>query len=488
MSLFDEISSGEHKEIIWNKNGLLFRKWNDETGDYYPEQMRIINKTITFTTDNWKTVRTAIGEYHYIDTKTGKVVETYGVNAETLIGKLILGEQIELTNKSGSMVFNENGLIIDSQTNGGAIFKISKNGTPILYVDDDGNIVFAGSLKGATGTFSGNIEGANALGGTFADCTYTGGFFKGGSLINCDSSQCTSENCTSTNDTFIDGTYTRGVFTSGNFTDGVFTNADISAINLLVEKPCYDDKYIINVDSNTDEYGNGLYVGILHPVSSDGEESYSKTAGIMFTSLETGHGDTDIYGNEITLFPNAFVTVRGTTSIESDFSVLGNTSLVNAEIESLNIIGDLNVGGTKSRLIHSDDGDFSLHAYETTTPYFGDIGTGKINSLGYDIVPIDYLFRNAIDTDVEYCVFLQKEGNGDLWVDEKDPLFFIVKGTPELNYSWELKAVQRDYGTIYMNEEYSDFQMSSNDSEDSEVIAVLDDIVKRLDKEEVWIS
>ena len=104
MSLFDEISSGDHKEIIWNKNGLLFRKWNDETRDYYPEQMRIINKTISFTTDNWKTVRTAIGEYHYIDSKTGKVVESYGINAETIIGKLILGEQIELTNKNGSMV------------------------------------------------------------------------------------------------------------------------------------------------------------------------------------------------------------------------------------------------------------------------------------------------------------------------------------------------------------------------------------------------
>ena len=488
MNLFDKISSGEHEDVFWNKNGLLFREYNDEIGDYSPEQMRVIKNTISFTTDNWKTVRTAIGKYHYVDSKTGKIIETYGINAETLIGKLILGEQIELTNKSGSMTFNENGLIIDSQTNGGAIFKISKNGTPILYVDDDGNIVFSGSLKGATGTFSGDIEGANALGGTFADCTYTGGSFNGGKFSSCTSSECTSENCTSTNDTFIDGTYTRGLFTNGSFVDGIFENSDISANNLLVEKSCYDDKYIINTDSSTTEYGNGLYIGILHPTTSDGEEKHSKIAGISFSSLETGHGDTEIYGNEIILSPTVSMNVKGSTSIQNDFTVLGNTSLANVEIASLNVTGDLNVSGTKSRLIRSDDGDFSLHAYETTTPYFGDIGTGMINSSGYDIVPIDYLFKNTIDTDAEYCVFLQKEGNGDLWVDEKDPLFFIVKGTPELKYSWELKAVQKDYGTIYMNEKCSDFQIASNDNEDSEVIDVLDDIIKQLDQEEEWVN
>lgn len=488
MNLFDKISSGEHEDIFWNKNGLLFREYNDETGDYFPEQMRVIKNTISFTTDNWKTVRTAIGKYHYVDSKTGKIIETYGINAETLIGKLILGEQIELTNKSGSMIFNENGLIIDSQTDGGAIFKISKNGIPILYIDDDGNIVFSGSLKGATGTFSGDIEGANALGGTFADCTYTGGSFKGGKFSSCSSSECTSENCTSTNDTFIDGTYTRGIFTNGSFVDGIFENSDISANNLLVEKPCYNDKYIINTDSNSSEYGDGLYIGILHPIVSDVEETYSKTAGILFNSSGTGYGDTTIYGNEITLSPTVSMNVNGDTSIQNSFTVLGNTSLASTEIGSLNVTGDLNVIGTKSRLVHSDDGDFSLHAYETTTPYFGDIGTGMINSSGYDIVPIDYLFKNTIDTDAEYCVFLQKEGNGDLWVDEKDPLFFVVKGTPELKYSWELKAVQKDYGTFYMNEECSDFQIASNDNEDYEAIAVLDGIINQLDQEEEWVN
>ena len=130
--LTKEISSGEHKEILWDKNGLLFRKWNEETQDYFPEQMRIINKT-------------AIGEYHYAD-QTGKILETYGINAETVIGKLIMGEQLMMINSNGSMTFNDSGLTIETKTSGGFGFTIKKEGKNVLYVDGSGNVNFAGNL------------------------------------------------------------------------------------------------------------------------------------------------------------------------------------------------------------------------------------------------------------------------------------------------------------------------------------------------------
>ena len=39
-----------------------------------------------------------------------------------------------------------------------------------------------------------------------------------------------------------------------------------------------------------------------------------------------------------------------------------------------------------------------------------------------------------------------------------------------------------------MNEKCSNLQITSNDNEDSEVIDVLDEIIKQLDQEEEWIS
>ena len=76
---------------------------------------------------------------------------------------------------------------------------------------------------------------------------------------------------------------------------------------------------------------------------------------------------------------------------------------------------------------------------------FGDIGEGTMDSSGTCYIYLDDVFIETISTGIEYQVFLQKEGQGDLWVDSKESAYFIVKGTPNLKFSWEVKAKQRDY-------------------------------------------
>lgn len=104
------------------------------------------------------------------------------------------------------------------------------------------------------------------------------------------------------------------------------------------------------------------------------------------------------------------------------------------------------VTGSKQRIIETEEyGTLGFNAYETATPYFGDIGRGKTNKEGICIIHIDELFKMGANTDIEYEVFLQKRGKGDIWIKESNPLYFIVEGTPSLEFSWELKAIQRDY-------------------------------------------
>ena len=86
-----------------------------------------------------------------------------------------------------------------------------------------------------------------------------------------------------------------------------------------------------------------------------------------------------------------------------------------------------------------------LYCYETPTPLFGDIGETRIDSDGFSYVDIDDIFSETIAEKVEYQVFLQKEGEGDCWVAEKNPRYFVIQGTPNLKVSWEIKAKQRDY-------------------------------------------
>ena len=64
---------------------------------------------------------------------------------------------------------------------------------------------------------------------------------------------------------------------------------------------------------------------------------------------------------------------------------------------------------------------------------------------GICYVSIDDIFQETVNVNVKYSVFLQKEGRGELWVEEKSSSFFVVQGTPNLSFSWEIKVVQKDY-------------------------------------------
>ena len=80
-----------------------------------------------------------------------------------------------------------------------------------------------------------------------------------------------------------------------------------------------------------------------------------------------------------------------------------------------------------------------------TSPMFGDIGTAKTDEGGECIVTINDIFYETINSGVEYQVFLQKEGSGDIWVEDKQKTYFIVNGTPNLKFSWEIKVKQKGY-------------------------------------------
>lgn len=130
----------------------------------------------------------------------------------------------------------------------------------------------------------------------------------------------------------------------------------------------------------------------------------------------------------------------------------------------------LDVWGSKSRIAGTKDyGDRLLYCYETPTPYFGDIGTGRTDENGICYVSIDDIFQETVSIGEEYSVFLQKEGAGDLWVEEKTSAFFIVQGTPNLSFSWEIKAVQKNYGYLRLDD-YSLQDYIADDSKDLEYI------------------
>ena len=166
--------------------------------------------------------------------------------------------------------------------------------------------------------------------------------------------------------------------------------------------------------------GINLYTGTVHASSASIDTSVS--AGSVSTSKKVEAG----------------------THVEASghfYSASTGTDLADASIR-----GKLKVKGTKSRSVSTVDYDEQLfYCYEMPTPFFGDIGESVISDDGTCMIDIDDIFQESANVGIKYYVFLQREGEGDCWIAEKEQNYFVVKGTPGLKFSFEIKARQIEY-------------------------------------------
>lgn len=150
------------------------------------------------------------------------------------------------------------------------------------------------------------------------------------------------------------------------------------------------------------------------------------------------------------------------------------------------ILGNFEViSGTKSRVAETQNfSDRLLYCYETPTPMFGDVGCAQTNAEGVAIIDIDPVFAETISTGTEYQVFLQKEGPGDLWIQEKDESYFVVRGTPELKFSWELKCSQKHFEHLRLEEETQRTMVSKDiNNAENDYSDIIDGLVNDYDTE-----
>ena len=153
--------------------------------------------------------------------------------------------------------------------------------------------------------------------------------------------------------------------------------------------------------------------------------------------------------------------------------------------DMIKLQGNLEVRGTKSRVARTENfSDRLLYCYETPTPMFGDFGCGTTNDRGIAIVDIDPAFSETINSGIEYQVFLQKEGDGDIWVAKKDTEFFMVRGTPNLKFSWEVKCIQKSFEHLRLDEKEVQ-EAAQKDARDTQkdYNIIIDTVVEDYDKE-----
>lgn len=130
----------------------------------------------------------------------------------------------------------------------------------------------------------------------------------------------------------------------------------------------------------------------------------------------------------------------------------------------VSIYTNMYCSGTKSRVAGTENyGEKLLYCYEMPSPMFGDIGEAQTDENGECYIYLDDIFSETVTAKIEYQVFLQKEGPGDIWIAEKNPIYFVVRGTENLKFAWEIKAKQRDY-------EYERLENFEPDAEETQEI------------------
>lgn len=110
----NEAMAATNEVVLIDDTGYTGRKLLQDGVSFDPKQIKIINNQIVFTEDAWETASTAIGEISIVD-QQGNPTTAYGVNAEMLIGDIILGSQLQIGyTGSGGTTQNITSGILDS--------------------------------------------------------------------------------------------------------------------------------------------------------------------------------------------------------------------------------------------------------------------------------------------------------------------------------------------------------------------------------------
>ncbi len=197
----------------------------------------------------------------------------------------------------------------------------------------------------------------------------------------------------------------------------------------------------------------------LAQLNSGSLQFKSKLAGSWFSDMAfTGDGLSN--GNRCKISvnaPHAEDLSDGSSPGWSE-NILGDTH-VDGELR----VYTLRVNGGLKQIVKQTEhyGEASFYCDETPTPLLSDYGEGTIASDGLCYVDIDDIFREAVNSNIQYFVFLQKEGPGDCWVKERMDTHFVVQGTPGLKFTWGIKVKQRGTEHLRFSEEEQNLRIHS---------------------------
>ena len=153
------------------------------------------------------------------------------------------------------------------------------------------------------------------------------------------------------------------------------------------------------------------------------------------------------YGWVNGLDPTSYVGMQITYNRSDDSDADFNTTRVGVS-GKLNV-HNLNVWGSKSRVVPTSFGALKMAAFETPVPTFADWGKGQCSPDGWCLIALDPRYAETIAQYGQPAWLLTDlDGTGHLWAEDCGQ-YAIVHGAPGQKFSWLAMAAQRGYEGEY---------------------------------------
>lgn len=225
---------------------------------------------------------------------------------------------------------------------------------------------------------------------------------------------------------------------------------------------------------------NGTFEGKIVSNSAEitGGTIKIRTESASFSTISLFYND---FRGEMSPAYIDFTSNEGTTHLSDSNFWLGDGENLYfyAVKDKVLVYTDFRVTGTKSRLAKTKSyNERLLYCYEMPSPVFGDMGHGTIGEDGLCYIDIDPVFFETIDTNQSYHVFLQSYSENQVYVAERQQGHFVVKGTPNTEFDWEIKAKQLDFPMERLEE-----QLPEDDYKEPDYVALASEYLRGYEQE-----
>ena len=161
------------------------------------------------------------------------------------------------------------------------------------------------------------------------------------------------------------------------------------------------------------------------------------------------------YGWVDGLNPTSYVGMQITYNRSDDSDADFNTTRVGVS-GKLNV-HNLDVWGSKSRVVPTSFGALKMAAFETPLPTFADWGKGQCGPEGWCLIALDPRYAETIAQHGQPAWLLTDcDGTGHLWA-ENCGQYAIIHGAPRQQFAWLCMAAQRGYEGSYADRSDSSY-------------------------------